>query len=47
MNTTAALWIGGCIIAVFAADYVFLDSTLWVNGMKQLIRLMNWIAFWR
>jgi hypothetical protein len=47
MNTTAALWIGGFILALFAADHFYFGWDLWVNGMKQLIRLMNWLAFWR
>lgn len=47
MNTYVALWTAGLILALFAADILFLDWDLWVNGMKQLIRVMNWLAFWR
>ncbi|MEL6584896.1 MAG: hypothetical protein AAFQ36_13790 [Pseudomonadota bacterium] len=47
MNTTVALWIGGIILAIFAADYLFFGWDLWVFLMKQLVALMHWLAFWR
>ncbi|MBB5516555.1 hypothetical protein FHS89_002586 [Rubricella aquisinus] len=47
MNTSAALWIGGIILAVLAADHFYFEWDLVIWFMKQLILLMNWLAFWR
>ncbi|MEL7214610.1 MAG: hypothetical protein AAGJ96_01570 [Pseudomonadota bacterium] len=47
MNTTAGLWIGGIILAIFLADAVYFQTELWVFLFKKLVDLMHWLAFWR
>ncbi|MGB0498015.1 MAG: hypothetical protein ACPGID_06720 [Rubricella sp.] len=46
MNTTTALWFAAVILGVFAADHFWFGWDLWVFLVRQLVRVMHWIAFW-
>jgi len=47
MTNTIALWLILALIALFAADYLFLGWDLPVTIGRLLLRLLDWLAFWR
>lgn len=47
MTNTIALWLAVVIVAVFAADLLYFDWDLHIALGRQLLRLLDWVAFWR
>ena len=47
MTNTVALWLGGTILAFFAADALVLGWNLPVVLGQQFLDLLAWVAFWR
>lgn len=47
MTNTIALWLVIAVVALFAADALFLGWDLPVLLGRQLLRLLDWVAFWR
>lgn len=47
MTNTLALWLAALIIAVFAADLLYFGWDLHIVLGRQLLRLLDWMAFWR
>ncbi len=46
MTNTLAVILGVTILAVFAADYFYFDWGLWLNVLRRLAQLTEYIAFW-
>ncbi len=47
MNNTMAIIIGLCLIGLVIFDMRVNDSEYIIIWGKQLLRLIDWIAFWR
>ena len=47
MTQTVALWIAGVIIALLLADQLWLDWGIPLAVGRQLVVLVEWMAFWR
>ncbi|MCH2166634.1 MAG: hypothetical protein MK107_02875 [Oceanicola sp.] len=47
MTNTLAVILGVLLISVFAVDQIYYDGTLLVLIMEQLVRLSQYLAFWR
>ena len=47
MTTEVALWIAAIVAAVVAADLAVFDWDLHVLAGKALLRLTDYLAFWR
>ncbi|WP_199709336.1 hypothetical protein [Rhodophyticola porphyridii] len=47
MTNTLALWLAAIIIAVFAADFLIFGWDLHLILGELLLRLLDWMAFWR
>lgn len=47
MTNTIAIWLAVLIVGFFALDYVVLGWDMPTFLMQQLIRLTEYIAFWR
>ena len=47
MTNTIALWLGGIILAVVAADLLYFHWDLHLIVGWYLLRVLEWVAFWR
>ncbi|MCO4825497.1 MAG: hypothetical protein KC451_11655 [Amylibacter sp.] len=47
MNNSVAVIIGLCLLGLIAFDWRVNDAEYIVLWGKQLLRLIDWIAFWR
>ena len=47
MTNTLAVILGVLLISVFAVDQIYYDGALLVLIMEQLVRLSQYLAFWR
>lgn len=47
MTNTIALWLALTIVAVFAADLLIFGWDLHIALGRQLLRLLDAVAFWR
>lgn len=47
MTNPIAIWLGAILLAVVAADLLFFGWDLHIVAGRQLLRLIDWIAFWR
>lgn len=47
MNNPVALILFGIVLVVLIVDVVVLDWELSIFLMQQLLRLTQWVAFWR
>ncbi|MGI3186876.1 hypothetical protein [Nioella aestuarii] len=47
MTNTIALWLAVLIVAIFAADFLVFDWDLHIILGRQLLRLLDTVAFWR
>ena len=47
MTNTIAFWLAFLIVAVFLADQLYFDWDLHILLGRQLLRLLEWVAFWR
>jgi len=47
MTNTIAIWLAALIVAIFAADLLFFGWDLHIVLGRQLLRLLNVVAFWR
>ena len=47
MTQTVALWIAGVIIALLLADQLWLGWDIPLVVGRQLVVLVEWMAFWR
>lgn len=47
MTNTLALWLAFLIVAVVAADLFYFDWDLHIVLGRQLLRLLDVVAFWR
>lgn len=47
MTNTIALWLGGLILAILAADLAYFGWNLPVMLGREFVVLLDWLAFWR
>ena len=47
MTNTIAFWLGLFIIGLFAADLLVFGWDLHILAGRLLLRLLDWVAFWR
>lgn len=47
MTNRIAIWLALFIVAVFAADLLFLGVDLHIVLGRLLLRVLEWLAFWR
>ncbi|MBF9022680.1 hypothetical protein FZCC0069_05880 [Rhodobacterales bacterium FZCC0069] len=47
MTNTIAIWLGVLILCVIAVDFLFLDAAGLVFLGKDLIHILDKMAFWR
>lgn len=47
MTNTIAFWLGLLIIGLFAADLLVFGWDLHILAGRLLLRLLDWVAFWR
>ena len=47
MTNTIAFWLALVIAAIFAADFLIFGWDLHIALGRQLLRLLDWVAFWR
>jgi hypothetical protein len=47
MTNTIALWLAVLIVALFAADLLYFGWDLHIALGRQLLRLLDTLAFWR
>lgn len=47
MTQTTALWIAAVILALLAADLLWLGWDIPLAVGRQLVVLVDWMAFWR
>ncbi len=47
MTNTLAVILGVLLISVFVVDQIYYDGMLLVLIMEQLVRLSQYLAFWR
>lgn len=47
MTNTIAFWLAALIVAIFAADFLYFGWDLHIVLGRQLLRLLELIAFWR
>jgi hypothetical protein len=47
MTNTIAFWLALIIAGIFAADLLFYDWDLHIILGRQVLRLIEWVAFWR
>jgi hypothetical protein len=47
MTNTIAFWLALIIAGVFAADLFFFDWDLHIVLGRHVLRLIEWVAFWR
>ncbi|MEM9754826.1 MAG: hypothetical protein AAF914_02475 [Pseudomonadota bacterium] len=47
MTHATALWIGGVLVAFLLADLILLGWGVPVLAGRELLKLLEWMAFWR
>ena len=47
MTNIIALWLAVLIVALFAADLLYVGWDLHIARGRQLLRLLDTVAFWR
>jgi hypothetical protein len=47
MNNSVALFIGLCLLAAVVLDWRLNDAEYIILWGRQLLRLIDWLAFWR
>ncbi|WP_157888266.1 hypothetical protein [Neptunicoccus sediminis] len=47
MNNTVAMTLGLCLVALVVIDIQFNDAEYLILWGRELLRLIDWIAFWR
>ncbi|MFV1876032.1 hypothetical protein [Nioella sp.] len=47
MTNIIALWLAVLIVALFAADFLYFGWDLHIALGRQLLRLLDTVAFWR
>ena len=47
MNNSIAAWIAAILLALVVADLLFFGWDLHVVVGRELLRVINWLAFWR
>lgn len=47
MNNTVAMILGLCLVALVVIDIQFNDAEYLILWGRELLRLIDWIAFWR
>jgi len=47
MTNTIAFWLALVIAAVFAADLLYFDWDLHIILGRLVLRVIEWVAFWR
>ncbi|MFO7919716.1 MAG: hypothetical protein R6U99_02700 [Nioella sp.] len=47
MTNTIAIWLVAFVAAIFLADLVWFGWDLHIALGRELLRLLEWVAFWR
>jgi len=47
MTNTVAFWLALVIAGAFAADQLYFDWDLHIVLGRQVLRVIEWVAFWR
>ncbi|WP_164744752.1 hypothetical protein [Nioella ostreopsis] len=47
MTNIIALWLAVLIVALFAADFLYFGWDLHIELGRQMLRLLDTVAFWR
>ena len=47
MTNPIAFWLAFLIAAIFAADYFYFDWDLHIVLGRYILRIIEWVAFWR
>jgi len=47
MTNTIAAWLAALVVAVFLADLIWFGWDLHIALGREMLRLLDWVAFWR